>query len=68
LVKREYVNKKGLYLFLYHASQAIDVKLEGLKINPVFQSENWENWENIFEFIAPSNGIKNAVFDRIHNE
>ena len=68
LVKREYVNKKGLHLFLYHASQAIDVKLEGLKIDPVFKSENWENWQNIFEFIAPGNGSKNAFFDRIHTE
>ena len=40
-------------IFLYPASAAMDLKLEGLEVEPLYEETDTINWEIILELISP---------------
>ena len=40
-------------LHVYRADQAIDVKLEGLKVEAVMRQDQPFNWHDVFNLICP---------------
>ena len=44
---------KPACLFLHHGRDAMDLKMQGLKIDAVFKTEDPFEWEKIFQLIVP---------------
>ena len=43
-------------MFLYHASQAIEVSQNGLKTQPKYKLNSRDDWENLFDAITKEKG------------
>jgi len=54
LVKKQSKPDASPYLFLYHASQALDLKADGLKTEPRLMHEKKFLWDDIFGLICPT--------------
>jgi hypothetical protein len=54
LVKKQNKPDALPYLFLYHASQAMDLKADGLKTKPHLMHTKKFLWEAVFELICPT--------------
>jgi len=53
LVKKLQTKNEPEQIFLFHGRDAVDLKLEGLKVEPVIhQKENFD-WNSIFSLICP---------------
>lgn len=39
--------------YLYHGSLAMDLKMEGIKVPPLYYSEGVLDWDTILELISP---------------
>jgi hypothetical protein len=53
LVKKQKSNMDKSELHVYRADQAIDVKLEGLKVEAVMRQHQPFNWHDVFNLICP---------------
>jgi hypothetical protein len=40
-------------MFLYHGKDAMDLKMEGLKVDPLYCSDGAFDWEKIMGLISP---------------
>jgi len=53
LVKKLKSKTKDEQLFLYAGGDAMDLKMEGLKVEPLYHAEGAFDWEEIFSLICP---------------
>ena len=53
LVKKLKTKNFPEQIFLYHGRDAVDLKLEGLAVEPILHAENNFPWEEIFQLICP---------------
>lgn len=53
LVKKLQTKNEPEQIFLFHGRDAVDLKLEGLKVDPVIHQKEKFNWEDIFRLICP---------------
>ena len=52
LVKKLQTKNAPEQIFLFHGRDAMDLKLEGLKVKPVVHQKESFDWENIFSLIC----------------
>jgi phosphoribosyl 1,2-cyclic phosphodiesterase len=53
LVKKLQTKNEPEQIFLFHGRDAVDLKLEGLKVEPVLHQKEKFDWEDIFRLICP---------------
>ena len=53
LVKKLQTKNAPEQIFLFHGRDAMDLKLEGLKVEPVIHQKEKFDWEDIFRLICP---------------
>ena len=53
LVKKLKTKNAPEQIFLFHGRDAMDLKLEGLKVEPVIHQKEKFDWEGIFRLICP---------------
>jgi len=53
LVKKLQTKNAPEQIFLFHGRDAVDLKLEGLKVDPVIHQKEKFDWEDIFRLICP---------------
>ena len=52
-IKKQKNNLEKSELYIYRADQAIDVKLDGIKTEPVMVQTQPFNWSDVFSLISP---------------
>lgn len=53
LVKKLKTKNQPEQIFLFHGRDAMDLKLEGLKVDPILHSDDGFPWEEILQLICP---------------
>ena len=53
LVKKLKTKTQPEQIFLFHGRDAMDLKLEGLKVEPILYSDDGFPWEEILQLICP---------------
>ena len=53
LVKKLQTKNAPEQIFLFHGRDAVDLKLEGLKVEPIIHQKEKFDWEDIFRLICP---------------
>jgi len=53
LVKKLQTKNAPEQIFLFHGRDAMDLKLEGLKVEPAIHQKEKFDWEDIFRLICP---------------
>ena len=53
LVRKAASKTQPQKIYLYHGSSAMDLKMEGLKVDPVYYAEGDFDWEAILSLISP---------------
>ena len=53
LVRKLKTKTKPEMMFLYHGKDAMDLKMEGLKVDPLYCSDGAFDWEKIMGLISP---------------
>ena len=53
LVKKLKTKNAPEQIFLFHGRDSMDLKLEGLKVEPVIHQKEKFDWEDIFRLICP---------------
>ena len=54
MVKKHKTKNQPEQLFLYPGSEAVDLKLEGLKVEPALHMAGTVDWDTVFNLISPS--------------
>jgi len=53
LVRKLKTKTKPEMMYLYHGKDAMDLKMEGLKVDPLYCSDGAFDWEKIMGLISP---------------
>ena len=53
LVRKLQTKTKSQMIYLYHGKDAMDLKMEGLKVAPVYWSDGDFDWDKIMSLISP---------------
>jgi Holliday junction resolvase len=53
LVRKAATKTQPQKIYLYHGSSAMDLKMEGLSVDPVYYAEGDFDWEAILSLISP---------------
>ena len=53
LVRKLQTKTKPQMIYLYPGKDAMDLKMEGLKVTPVYEGEGEPDWEKIMGLISP---------------
>jgi hypothetical protein len=54
MVKKHKTKNQPEQLFLYPGSEAVDLKLEGLKVEPTLHMAGTVDWPSVFDLISPT--------------
>ena len=54
LVRKLAAKKKPQKIFLYHGRDAMDLKMEGLKVQPIYYAEGECDWDIVLGLMSPT--------------
>ena len=54
LIKKHKTKNQPEQLYLYKGADAVDLKMEGLKVNPFYHVAGKVDWSTIFDLICPT--------------